>query len=129
MYVCFLLKQKTAYEMRISDWSSDVCSSDRSGGPAYRPKSTATVLPPLTTMPTRSPGPGRYRPESRAAKAAAPPGSATIRRALHSASCACRIASSETSRSEEHPSELQSLMRISYAVFCLKKKKNTTYNK
>src|SRR3546814_5658541 len=25
---CFLFKQKTAYEMRISDWSSDVCSSD-----------------------------------------------------------------------------------------------------
>src|SRR3546814_1235372 len=34
-------------------------------------------------------------------------------------------------RSEEHTSELQSLMRISYAVFCLKKKKHTTqtYNK
>src|SRR3546814_7958238 len=32
-------------------------------------------------------------------------------------------------RSEEHTSELQSLMRISYAVFCLKKKKNTYYNK
>src|SRR3546814_4605527 len=31
------------------------------------------------------------------------------------------------SRSEEHTSELQSLMRISYAVFCLKKKKKTTY--
>src|SRR3546814_8638551 len=30
-------------------------------------------------------------------------------------------------RSEEHTSELQSLMRISYAVFCLKKKKTTTY--
>src|SRR3546814_5698879 len=30
------------------------------------------------------------------------------------------------SRSEEHTSELQSLMRISYAVFCLKKKKNHT---
>src|SRR3546814_2558968 len=30
-------------------------------------------------------------------------------------------------RSEEHTSELQSLMRISYAVFCLQKKKNTTY--
>src|SRR3546814_1707578 len=27
-YLCFLCKQKTAYEMRISDWSSDVCSSD-----------------------------------------------------------------------------------------------------
>src|SRR3546814_13611935 len=28
MNVCFFFKQKTAYEMRISDWSSDVCSSD-----------------------------------------------------------------------------------------------------
>src|SRR3546814_10637613 len=38
--------------------------------------------------------------------------------------------SAATSRSEEHTSELQSLMRISYAVFCLKKKTNktTTYN-
>src|SRR3546814_9024903 len=33
----------------------------------------------------------------------------------------------ESSRSEEHTSELQSLMRISYAVFCLKKKKNKAY--
>src|SRR3546814_6545902 len=33
----------------------------------------------------------------------------------------------EGPRSEEHTSELQSLMRISYAVFCLKKKKNKTY--
>src|SRR3546814_1376656 len=32
-------------------------------------------------------------------------------------------------RSEEHTSELQSLMRISYAVFCLKKKKNNTNSK
>src|SRR3546814_5603994 len=32
------------------------------------------------------------------------------------------------SRSEEHTSELQSLMRISYAVFCLKKKKHQSYN-
>src|SRR3546814_7866273 len=35
----------------------------------------------------------------------------------------------EHDRSEEHTSELQSLMRISYAVFCLKKKKTTTINK
>src|SRR3546814_4207074 len=33
-----------------------------------------------------------------------------------------------TTRSEEHTSELQSLMRISYAVFCLKKKKQNTHN-
>src|SRR3546814_8236257 len=31
---CFFFKQKTAYEMRISDWSSDVCSSDLRGGKA-----------------------------------------------------------------------------------------------
>src|SRR3546814_4299187 len=47
---------------------------------------------------------------------------------------ACNRRSSQDcdSRSEEHTSELQSLMRISYAVFCLKKKRNTessrTYN-
>src|SRR3546814_9592001 len=28
LYMCVFFKQKTAYEMRISDWSSDVCSSD-----------------------------------------------------------------------------------------------------
>src|SRR3546814_8777121 len=35
LYVCvfFFFKQKTAYEMRISDWSSDVCSSDLLGDP------------------------------------------------------------------------------------------------
>src|SRR3546814_19092004 len=30
--LCFFFKQKTAYDMRISDWSSDVCSSDLTGG-------------------------------------------------------------------------------------------------
>src|SRR3546814_1266348 len=33
MFVCLLFKQKTAYELRISDWSSDVCSSDRRPSP------------------------------------------------------------------------------------------------
>src|SRR3546814_944867 len=36
-----------------------------------------------------------------------------------------RLGADRVLRSEEHTSELQSLMRISYAVFCLKKKKNT----
>src|SRR3546814_4607697 len=36
--LCFFFKQKTAYEMRISDWSSDVCSSDL----RWRPPSVAT---------------------------------------------------------------------------------------
>src|SRR3546814_10528707 len=38
------------------------------------------------------------------------------------------LAKSVTHRSEEHTSELQSLMRISYAVFCLKKKHNTPHS-
>src|SRR3546814_7360595 len=37
----FLVKQKTAYEMRISDWSSDVCSSDLASAP---PADVATLL-------------------------------------------------------------------------------------
>src|SRR3546814_9182907 len=49
--------------------------------------------------------------------------------------CFCSVEHSPRFRSEEHTSELQSLMRISYAVFCLKKKKgehnkaNTTNDK
>src|SRR3546814_10365330 len=43
MYLLFVFKQKTAYEMRISDWSSDVCSSDLNNAPwstagSYSPK-------------------------------------------------------------------------------------------
>src|SRR3546814_1644677 len=41
----------------------------------------------------------------------------------------CDGALAQTARSEEHTSELQSLMRISYAVFCLKKKKNNKIKK
>src|SRR3546814_7307850 len=43
--------------------------------------------------------------------------------------CRALVATVSEGRSEEHTSELQSLMRISYAVFCLKKKKNTTEKK
>src|SRR3546814_8199665 len=40
MSCCFFFKQKTAYEMRISDWSSDVCSSDLNRDPRFY----ATIL-------------------------------------------------------------------------------------
>src|SRR3546814_4322835 len=52
--LCFFFKQKTAYEMRISDWSSDVCSSDLQAYEAERPHS------PRHRPPTRCPG-GRAR--------------------------------------------------------------------
>src|SRR3546814_247600 len=48
----FFFKQKTAYEMRISDWSSDVCSSDLSSHHLRRSRPSIPFIPliPLTTM-------------------------------------------------------------------------------
>src|SRR3546814_1188565 len=55
------------------------------------------------------------------------PGPATTRSVLALTDPAA-LAPRRSARSEEHTSELQSLMRISYAVFCLKKKNNNTKN-
>src|SRR3546814_3317605 len=41
--VCFFFKQKTAYEMRISDWSSDVCSSDLTSLSATTPSKSKMI--------------------------------------------------------------------------------------
>src|SRR3546814_4792597 len=54
------------------------------------------------------------------------PGPATTRTRRHFPAGRARVFDDHPERSEEHTSELQSLMRISYAVFCLKKKTNTT---
>src|SRR3546814_9964943 len=43
-FVVFFFKQKTAYEMRISDWSSDVCSSDLLEGVVFETKSGPVVV-------------------------------------------------------------------------------------
>src|SRR3546814_8912232 len=88
----FFVKQKTAYEMRISDWSSDVCSSD-----LIKIDILNLVLHPVF----------RSHDSVRSGSAHA-----------------FRREQSGCDRSEEHTSELHSLMRISYAVFCLNKKKN-----
>src|SRR3546814_10806336 len=116
--------------MRISDWSSDVCSSDLQCGKHFAlraiaplticlstaiptPACAAEVLPPGVAASLQQAAErdvDAFRAALRAAIAAAPDRKdATLRHAL--------------ARSEEHTSELQSLMRISYAVFCLKKKK------
>src|SRR3546814_7538564 len=102
--------------MRISDWSSDVCSSDllefyfnraimahQHGASHVGGKSVGDQCA----------GGGVSRPRTgtggaRSARSGPPP-DGTGRPPCHA-------------RSEEHTSELQSLMRISYAVFCLKKK-------
>src|SRR3546814_3544176 len=95
--------------MRISDWSSDVCSSDLCCGVVpSRQRARHEPIPGDRHGSFHSTALFRADHSGRAGLDWAVPG----RRRKHA-------------RSEEHTSELQSLMRISYAVFCLKKKKNT----
>src|SRR3546814_1597053 len=103
--------------MRISDWSSDVCSSDLRGSPQTTARSACGRLSAAAASYSLS---ARLRPHSDTSKL--PPAPARISLAL---SRAFQMPWPEVAvrRSEEHTSELQSLMRISYAVFCLKKKK------
>src|SRR3546814_15979924 len=54
MLFIFFFKQKTAYELRISDWSSDVCSSDLSAEVAKRELAHAATHDGLTGLPNRS---------------------------------------------------------------------------
>src|SRR3546814_6295141 len=101
--------------MRISDWSSDVCSSDLLQHPTEgRMRSPAPVgsysKTPLSIR-RHAPRPGEHTQEILQEVGLDP---AFIDSVLGQAK----------PRSEEHTSELQSLMRISYAVFCLKKKNN-----
>src|SRR3546814_9981000 len=142
--------------MRISDWSSDVCSSDplrllrlgqRRQAPARRADDDG---PGFLRVRKRGGGTGRAHPGSlprrgghaalqasaaegrghlaqgvrrRIAALGAQPTAEGAHRHLHQNFDWSRV------RSEEHTSELQSLMRISYAVFCLKKKTNTKHIK
>src|SRR3546814_2495817 len=106
--------------MRISDWSSDVCSSD-----------LHTPVPPRRRIAWRRPSQWLKSPttDTRRAEGAqtAKCTPATPSRVIGCAPSTCQSARCEPSamkcRSEEHTSELQSLMRTSYAVFCLQKKK------
>src|SRR3546814_1341174 len=142
--------------MRISDWSSDVCSSDLTSSNDRKRPDFSDVLVKFLLRPCRALRPGVFleialRKEEAGAQRLAP------RRILddalldvveadpfHPGRGAVQIAGFlaveldeggaiierfllgfhlAQQRSEEHTSELQSLMRISYAVFCLKKKK------
>src|SRR3546814_5905571 len=117
---CFF-KQKTAYEMRISDWSSDVCSSDLVQHVyAHRPAANADQFAGPCIAACRAAS-GRWqgvilclegRRQSRVFRNVG---------TARSGSTALSTEKIRSQRSEEHTSELQSLMRISYAVFCLKK--------
>src|SRR3546814_9172147 len=142
--------------MRISDWSSDVCSADRAaagltatacGLTGTTPPSTFYLLSPIATPAPPSANPNRqitiligpvtlpkHLDRAEVVTFATPnrlqlaeldrwaePLDENVARVLG------ENVSRLVPRSEEHTSELQSLMRISYAVFCLKKKTNTSY--
>src|SRR3546814_3542348 len=113
--------------MRISDWSSDVCSSDLGGTIARSGKSPVIfgrsadfakaadkVIAHKRVRGGRMPPAPDYLlvPEEQEEAIAAWLWRAAMR------------PGDKEARSEEHTSELQSLMRISYAVFCLKKKQS-----
>src|SRR3546814_4052965 len=109
--------------MRISDWSSDVCSSDLIDAEAREGAFVAAKLDPV--QPDVGDDARRVEFQEAAlarrgrAKGAAIPAHAAIgvdRRVAGRARIAEPV---PRMRSEEHTSELQSLMRISYAVFCL----------
>src|SRR3546814_7846581 len=124
--------------MRISDWSSDVCSSDLT-------RTVAACAKPIGTMKVSD---ASCSATACAATAAVEIHPISMTAAENTpASNAWLIAIGvpirviwtkrgqslrhhrPSRRSEEHTSELQSLMRISYAVFCLKKKKKTLKKK
>src|SRR3546814_7454271 len=123
-FCCF--KHKTADEMRISDWSSDVCSSD-----LHRPTGVLDLA-------ARANWKGFLKVAELACRVGLYTAASTSERiSFHTLNRATghrvsrQYVDQETGkpverddqRSEEHTSELQSLMRTSYAVFCLKKKK------
>src|SRR3546814_8379778 len=110
--------------MRISDWSSDVCSSDLR--PRRRPAVHQGCLPRFRHRHDgaflHSLAPGERAPDHSGGRRGPP----HHRRDGGNQAAAHPWSRQPEPRSEEHTSELQSLMRISSAVFCLKKKNPTT---
>src|SRR3546814_7560402 len=111
MWAFFFFKQKTAYEMRISDWSSDVCSSDLSD---LRSRDRDAVETANRVYP------GEIQPTGRPAEQQAPGDDADHQPKHYAGIDAPEFHDARYggraelfARSEEHKLELQSLMRIS----------------
>src|SRR3546814_3035889 len=112
--------------MRISDWSSDVCSSDLNADLEFVHFKIAHVLPVRLDHGERNAGDAEVEESHSAAVDDPQPDSLTGREQEFQVVRGRVAVDEEGIRSEEHTSELQSLMRISYAVFCVKKKNNRT---
>src|SRR3546814_9115131 len=117
----FFFKQKTAYEMRISDWSSDVCSSDLAN--PNNPTGTFSTRDEIARLHGSLPQDVLFVLDQAYAEYLEPDeDDLGLELAKSAPNVLVTRTFSKIYRSEEHTSELQSLMRISYAVFCLKKK-------
>src|SRR3546814_1452630 len=111
--------------MRISDWSSDVCSSDLNlddlvmGSARFddEPAFEAGADDRLSAVPRFHVQPAHHAASARRK-------AMLVRNPFQPSA---QIIATPPDRSEEHTSELQSLMRISYAVFCLKNKIKNIY--
>src|SRR3546814_4910233 len=108
--------------MRISDWSSDVCSSDLTMELIVGTAKVGFRLPHAVTLTavraslTTASSSGAVTVDINEAGSTILSTKLTIDQGEKTSTTAAKP------RSEEHTSELQSLMRLSYAVFCLKKK-------
>src|SRR3546814_6628455 len=127
--------------MRISDWSSDVCSSDLVAAQRLRPQSAQQRMHFARRLPQQAAEAARIVEAQHPAAAAARPRERDVevvvdthRRVgrkhpqtaghaqVQQRAAGGGVEQQVLGRSEEHTSELQSLMRIPYAVFCWKKK-------
>src|SRR3546814_1390467 len=130
--------------MRISDWSSDVCSSDLAGdegvdagalaGADHRRRDADNVEPGGACLGPDAVDDGFHGENSRSIcfwsrRNTVPLITPPIRSCNSRIPRMCPAILSRSSRSEEHTSELQSLMRISYAVFCLKQQINEIHER
>src|SRR3546814_6061422 len=106
--------------MRISDWSSDVCSSDLNFNPNMATAGKITIAEVEEIVPAGSFDPDHvHTPGIYVDRIIEGP---SYEKRIEFLTTRPRDDAAVRMRSEEHTSELQSLMRISYAVFCLKKK-------
>src|SRR3546814_3331802 len=128
---CFFFKQKTAYDMRISDLSSDVCSSDLAPLVPSDIQRERMELFDVFEAPHNLPVAAFAKMAGKSRRWISYEIKAGNLLALNVGNRGQRVPDWHLDplkheliqRSEEHTSELQSLMRISSAVFCLKKKK------
>src|SRR3546814_3650000 len=116
-FLFFFFKQKTAYEMRISDWSSDVCSSDLIGAARGVHRVAISAVP----VGVENQGFTAVASLQRRAAADRNIGSVEVLRLV---AIIMRDGRSSEGSSEEHTSEIQALMRISYDLFCQNTNKN-----